>query len=391
MVTLLAKWFIKEKPTGENLRVRKLYGTLCSLLGIALNLLLVAGKLAAGVLSGSIAITADGLNNLSDVGSSLITLIGIKLAGQRPDEEHPFGHGRMEYVAGLLVAVAILLMGFELLRTSVDKIANPQPVAFSWLTAIILAASIGVKLYMAAYNRRIGNAIDSAPMRATAIDSLSDSVATGVVLLAMIVMHFTGLMIDGWCGLLVSLFILYAGVSALRGTVNLLLGQPPKPAYIRRIRGIVMAHPEVIGVHDLMVHDYGPGRCSITLHAEVSASGDLLQLHDAIDNIEKELHEALGCHALIHMDPVDTDDALTDATRARVAEVVKGLDERVTIHDFRMVSGPTHTNLIFDISVPFDVRIGEKDIKKRVSHMIRALDDTYFAVVTVDRVSEGMV
>lgn len=390
MVTLLAKWFIKEKPTGTDMRVRHLYGMLGSILGIALNLLLVAGKLVAGALSGSIAITADGLNNLSDAGSSLITLIGIKMARQRPDEGHPFGHGRMEYVAGLLVAVVILLMGFELLQSSVAKIISPQPVTFSWLTTAILAASIGIKLYMAAYNRRIGKAIDSAPMRTTAVDSLSDSIATGVVLLAMVVMHFTGLMIDGWCGLLVSLFILYAGLTALRDTVNLLLGQPPKPAYIQQIRGIVMAHPEVIGVHDLMVHDYGPGRCSITLHAEVSASGDLLEMHDAIDNIENELHETLGCHALIHMDPIETDNALTDATRARVAEVVKGLDERVTIHDFRMVSGPTHTNLIFDVSVPFDVKIGEKDIKKRVSHMIRALDDTFFAVVTVDRVSEGM-
>lgn len=385
MITLLAKWFIKEKPDADIPRVRQLYGMLSSIVGIALNLLLVAGKLLAGSLSGSIAITADGLNNLSDAGSSLITLIGFKLAQQRPDEEHPFGHGRMEYIAGMLVAVAILLMGFELLQSSIGKITSPSPVTFGVLPAVILAVSIAVKLYMAAYNRGIGKTIDSAAMRATAIDSFSDAIATTVVLISMVVTHFTGLPIDGWCGLLVAFFILYAGFTAMRDTINLLLGQPPKPEFIAEIKAIVLAHEEIIGVHDLMVHDYGPGRRSITLHAEVSASSDMLKIHDTIDNIENELHEKLSCSALIHMDPIDTDDALTEATRARVAEVVKGLDERTTIHDFRMVSGPTHTNLIFDVCVPFDVKLSEKDITRRVFHMVRALDEHYVAKVTVDR------
>lgn len=385
MISLLAKWFIKEAPDENSPRSRHLYGVLCSVVGIALNLLLVAGKLVAGALTGSIAITADGLNNLSDVGSSLITLIGFKLAQQKPDQEHPFGHGRIEYIAGLLVAVAILLMGFELLRSSIDKILNPSPVTFSIVSVVILIVSIAVKLYMSFYNRRIGKLIDSAAMKATAVDSLSDTVATTVVLAAMVVSHFTALSIDGWCSLLVSLFILYAGLTTIKDTVNLLLGQPPKPEYIEEIKAIVMAHDDIIGVHDVMVHDYGPGRRSITLHAEVSASGDILAMHDAIDNIENELKEKLGCVALIHMDPVDTDDVLTEETRQRVAEVVKGLDERVTIHDFRMVTGPTHTNLIFDVTVPFDVKVGEKEIKTRIAHMIRALDNKFFAVVTVDR------
>ena len=389
MIRLLAKWFIKEPPSPDNPRVRGLYGMLCSLVGIGLNLLLVAGKLLAGSISGSIAITADALNNLSDAGSSAITLFGIKMAQQKPDGEHPFGHGRMEYVAGLLVAVIILLMGVELLKSSFDKIINPAPITFSLLTAVILVVSILIKLYMAIYNRRIGKAIDSAPMRATAIDSLSDVGATTVVLISMIVAHFTGLPIDGWCGLLVALFILYAGITAMKDTVNLLLGQPPTPEYVDQIRQLVMSHEGIIGVHDLVVHDYGPGRRIITLHAEVSSNGDMMALHDKIDNIERELQTALGSNALIHMDPVETDNALTDATRIRVGEVVKGLDERATIHDFRMVTGPTHTNLIFDISVPYDVKASDAEIKRRVAHMIRALDENFFAVVTVDRIMEG--
>lgn len=387
MITLLAKWFIKKPPDAADQQTRHLYGMLAGAVGIALNLLLVAGKLIAGTVSGSIAITADALNNLSDAGSSVITLIGIRLARQRPDEGHPFGHGRMEYVAGLLVSVIILLMGFELLRSSIDKILNPAPVTFSVLVLVILLVSIGVKLYMALYNRRLGKTLDSAPMRATAVDSLSDVAATSVVLISMIIMHFTDLPVDGWCGLLVALFILYAGVTSLKDTASLLLGQPPTQEYIDEITSIVRAHKEIIGVHDLMVHDYGPGRRSITLHAEVPANGDMLELHDTIDNIENELKEKLGCMALIHMDPIDTDDALTEQTRLRVAEVVLGLDERVTIHDFRMVTGPTHTNLIFDVSVPFDVRLSEKDIISRVSHMIRALDSHFNAVVTVDRIA----
>lgn len=390
MVSLLAKWLIGEKPTKENSKTRYQYGLLCSVVGIVLNLLLVAGKILAGTISGSIAITADGLNNLSDAGSSLISLIGIRIARQRPDAGHPFGHGRMEYVAGLLVSVVVLIMGIELLMSSGRKIMAPEPVTFSMLAVVILIVSIGIKLYMSLYNRRIGKQLESAPMRATAVDSLSDVVATSVVLLSMLVGHFTGLPIDGWCGLLVSLFILYAGVTSLKDTVSLLLGQPPSATLIDEIYSIVGEYPDVIGVHDLLVHDYGPGRRVITLHAEVSASGDILKMHDTIDNIERELQEKLQSNALIHMDPVETDNALVEATRLRVAEVVKGLDERVSIHDFRMVTGPTHTNLIFDVSVPFDVQASEQEIKRRLSHMVRALDETFFAVVTVDRYSEGM-
>lgn len=384
-MTLLARLFLKGRDDVSDPRVRQVYGMLSGAVGIGLNLLLFAAKLLAGALSGSVAITADAFNNLSDAGSSVITLFGFKISQQKPDSEHPFGHGRMEYIAGLIVAVAILLVGLELLKSSVEKILSPQPVVFSLLSAAILAASILVKVYMALYNRRIGEKIGSPAMRAAAADSLGDCVATLVALLSMAVTHFSGLSVDGWCGALVAVFILFSGYGALKDTISPLLGQPASPAFVAQVESIVNARPEIIGMHDLIVHDYGPGRRIVSLHAEVPASGDMLALHDAVDSAEKELGEKLGCLAVIHMDPVVTDDALTNETRARVCEVVKGLDERATIHDFRMVPGITHTNVIFDVVVPFDVRLTERDIKRRVEHMIRALDSTFYAVVSVDR------
>ncbi len=389
MISLLAKLFIKETPSAADPRVRQRYGMLCGMVGVALNVLLFAAKLILGSVSGSIAISADAFNNLSDAGTSVITLFGFKLAQQKPDTEHPFGHGRMEYIAGLVVAMAILLMGIELLKSSVDKILTPAPVTFSLLGAAILIGSILVKLYMFRYNRRFGTLLDSSAMRAASIDSLSDCAATTAVLVSTAIAHFTGVPIDGWCGLLVAVFILFAGFRAIKETINPLLGQPPTQAFIEEIESIVWSRPEVIGVHDLIVHDYGPGRRMVSLHAEVAATGDILLMHDAIDNIEKELREKLGCLAVIHMDPVITDDTLTNDTRERVAEVVKGLDERATIHDFRMVTGPTHTNVIFDVVVPFDVKLTEREIKQRIMHMVRALDGSFYAVVEVDRSIAG--
>lgn len=385
MVTLLAKLFIKQKPDPENPEARQAYGMLLSAVGILLNAVLCAFKLLAGLISGSIAISADAFNNLSDAGSSAITLASFALSRQKPDHEHPFGHGRMEYIAGLLVAIAILLMGFELLKSSVEKIRSPEPVAFTVLTAVILVVSILIKAYMALYNRWFGKRLGSPAMRATAIDSVSDCVATTVVLLSTLIGHVTDLPLDGWCGLAVACFILFAGYRAVREMISPLLGEPPSQALIERIEATVRACPEVLGMHDLIVHDYGPGRLIISLHAEVSAEGDMLTLHDAIDNIERMLRDTLHCTAVIHMDPVVTDDASVNATKERVQEVVKGLGERVTIHDFRMVPGPTHTNVIFDVVVPYDLNLSEQEIKGRVSHMIRALDGEFYAVVQVDR------
>ena len=388
MVTLLAKLFIRKRTPEEaadSQVVRRAYGVLCGAVGISLNILLFLGKLFAGSLSGSIAIMADAFNNLSDAGSSVITLIGFRMAGQKPDPEHPLGHGRIEYISGFIVAIAILLMGFELLTSSIEKIVSPEPVAFSGLTAAILVVSILVKLYMCFYNRRIGKRIDSAAMRATAMDSLSDCVATTVVLAAMLIGHWTNLMIDGWCGLLVALFILYAGLNAAKETIGPLLGEPPSKELVEQIEQYVMSHESVIGIHDLVVHNYGPGRTMISLHAEVPASGDILELHDMIDNIEHGLRERMGCEAVIHMDPVVTDDETLTALCKTVRAFATEIDPAITIHDFRMVTGPTHTNLIFDAVVPYRCRLSDEAVRKAFEDRIRALDGNYFAVVEIDK------
>ncbi len=384
MIEFLARVFIRHRDTLSPSALRQAYGQLCGAVGIGLNLLLFAGKLFAGTISGSIAITADAFNNLSDAGSSLVTLLGFRLAGRKPDPEHPFGHGRMEYISGLAVAGLILLMGVELGKSSLKKILSPEEIVSSPLVLAILAVSVAVKLYMFYYNRSIGKKIKSAAMSATATDSLSDAVSTTAVLMATLVGQFTGLNIDGWVGLLVALFILFSAYKAAKETLSPLLGQTPDPEFVDRIEQIVLSYPEVLNIHDLIVHDYGPGRMMISLHAEVSADGDLLQLHDVIDNAEHRLKKELGCMAVIHMDPIITNDAHTDALRMAVAEKVKSIDPRLTIHDFRTVSGPTHTNLIFDVVVPYDVKLTADEVRRRIGALVKELDENYFAVVQVD-------
>ena len=384
MISLLARLFLKTEGRDEA-ALRKEYGILCGAVGIALNVLLFAGKFFAGTLSGSIAITADAFNNLSDAGSSFVTLLGFQLAGQKPDSDHPFGHGRIEYLSGLAVSMLILLMGFELAKSSLDKILHPAPVDSSWLVIAILCVSIAVKLYMSFYNRSLGKKLNAPAMLATAADSLSDSVATTAVLIATLVGRFSGLMIDGWCGILVAAFILWSGFNAAKDTINPLLGTPPTHEFVDQIKHLVMAHPAIIGIHDLIVHDYGPGRVMISLHAEVSASGNVLDLHDEIDNVESELREKLGCEAVIHMDPIVTDDGITEETRERVAALVHCIDDAINIHDFRMVAGPSHTNVIFDAVVPYGFRLTDSEVEEKIKTAVRTLDGNYFAVVKVER------
>ena len=384
MVKLLAKFYIKENDDAKQQRQK--YGLLCGALGIALNLLLFAGKFFAGTISKSVAITADAFNNLSDAGSSVITLIGFKLAGQKPDAEHPFGHGRMEYLSGLAVSVAILFMGFELVKSSISKIIHPEAVQFSILSCAILAVSIAVKLYMSFYNRKIGDQIDSAAMRATASDSFSDSIATAVVLVASVVGHYTGIMIDGWCGLLVSFFIFKAGWEAAKETISPLLGQKPSEEFVNEIYTLAMSYPEVLGIHDLVVHDYGPSRVMVTLHAEVSADADILYTHDVIDNLELEIKDSLGCETCIHMDPIaQNDEKINDLKAKTVAHLANCLGNDISIHDFRMVEGHTHTNLVFDVVVSYDIKMTDLQVQEIVKNCIKTMDDgRYRAVVTVD-------
>ena len=385
MITFMASLFIKDSKNYKEPSVRQAYGVLSGAVGIGLNILLFFGKWLAGTISGSIAITADAFNNLSDAGSSIITLIGFRLSGQEPDPEHPFGHGRMEYISGLLVSVAILVMGFELIGSSIGKLRSPEPIESSALVFGMLIASILVKLYMFFYNHSLSKKIESAAMKATSVDSLSDTVATTLVLIATLISKYTGLLLDGWFGILVGLFILYTGGSTLKETIDLLLGRPPKQEFIDEVKEIVLGHSMVHGVHDLIVHDYGPGRVMISLHAEVDVNGDIQDIHEQIDHIEHELQEKLHCSATIHMDPIVTDDKEVLAMKAKVEEMVHFLDESFSMHDFRMVKGSTRTNLIFDVEVPRKTSYTDNEIVNWLKERIHELPGSkYFAVIQID-------
>ena len=384
MVTLLAKRFI---PNYENIKspdVRHSYGMLCGIVGILLNILLFTGKFSAGLFSHSIAITADALNNLSDAGSSFITLAGFKLASQKPDPDHPYGHGRMEYLSGLFVSLLILLMAVELLKTSVDKILHPQDTLINPLVITILVVSILVKLYMSYYNQTIGKKIDSAALLATATDSRGDSISTLLVLVSSLISLFTGIQIDGWCGLLVGIFILYSGFTAAKDTINPLLGQAPDKEYVEEIERIVTSHDLILGIHDMMVHDYGPGRVVVSLHAEVPANGDILEMHDLIDHIEHDLADSCHCEAVIHMDPIAVNDPEVDSMKTQIAVIIKSIDPELKFHDFRMVKGPTHTNLIFDVLVPYRFAITDNDLIDLIDAKVKELNSSYFIVVKID-------
>jgi len=385
MIKLLARFFIKDyRNTGEA-NVRHAYGVLCGAVGVFFNIVLFGLKFTAGFLSGSVSITADAFNNLSDAGSSIVTMVGFKMASQKPDPEHPFGHGRIEYVTGLVVSMIIILMGFELLKSSFDKIMHPAMPSLTPLVAGILVLSILVKLYMYFYNKKTGDMLNSAAMRATAMDSFTDSIATLAVLACALIGYYTGFYLDGWCGLVVSAFVLYAGITSAKDTIDPLLGSVPSKEYVAAIEKFVTSYDEVIGIHDLVVHDYGPGRVMISLHAEVRADRDILDVHDTIDNIERRINEKLGCSCVIHMDPVVTDDEATDRMKRLCALIAKSVDERFTIHDFRMVKGPSHTNLIFDVVAPYDCKISENEIKNTICAKIESLPGNHFAVITVDR------
>lgn len=384
MIKLLTGMFIKDADNVSDPSVRKAYGSLCGILGIVLNVLLFAGKYLAGILSGSIAVTADAFNNLSDAGSSAVSLLGFRLSGKKPDTDHPFGHGRIEYISGLVIAALILIMGVELLISSAEKVIHPEETVFSWLTVGILAASVLVKVYMFAYNRSIGKKIASSAMTASAADSLSDSVSTLVVLVSALVGHFAGLNIDAYAGLLVACFILYTAVGVAKDTVSPLLGQAPSQELVSDIERIALSRSQIIGIHDLIIHDYGPGRRMISLHAEVDGKGSFFELHDIIDCIERQLKDELGCDAVIHMDPVVTDDAAVNAKRELLSKIIYDFDPRISFHDFRMVEGPSHTNLVFDLAVPPGLGIDPKTLKETLTEKIEAALPGHYCVMTVE-------
>lgn len=385
MVTFLARFFIKDEFTEKE--TRSIYGFICGGVGIFLNILLFVGKLFAGIVSGSISITADAFNNLSDAGSSVISIVGFKLASQKPDRQHPYGHGRIEYVSGLIISGLILLMGFELAINSVKKLFTPDGTTFSILILIILAVSILTKCYMAYYNFNIGKKIDSATVKAVATDSLSDCIATSIVLISMLVEHFFNLNVDGIGGIIVSIFILFSGFEAAKDTINPLLGGEPDEELVNAITERVLNFDEkIIGIHDLMVHDYGPGRKFVSLHAEVPANENILAIHDIIDVLEVTLQLELDCMATIHMDPIVTDDPLVNELKSKVKDTVSKIDPALKVHDFRTVIGQTHTNLVFDIEVPFDFNLADTELQALVqNNVFKDIGPNYFVVTKIDK------
>lgn len=386
MVAILAKFMGIEEYAPD--KKRSAYGKLCGTVGIVLNIILFIGKFVAGFISNSIAITADAFNNLSDAGSSLVTLIGFKLAEQKPDSDHPFGHGRIEYLSGLIVSAVILMMGFELVKDSVDKILHPTGVDFSVVVLVILVASIIGKCYMAFYNFRYGKRFESSTLKATAVDSLSDCVSTTVVLIATIIGHFTDVQIDGFCGIAVGILIFVAGINAAKETLSPLLGEAPDPEFVNQIEEMVLNFDKetINGIHDLIVHDYGPGRRIISLHAEVPAEGDILVMHDVIDNLEMKFRAELGCLTTIHMDPVVTTDERVTELKEKCVEIVKGIGDTLTLHDFRVVFGDTHTNMIFDVVVPYEFYLSDTETTKLIQEKVwDKIGKNYFVVITIDK------
>lgn len=386
MITILAKFFIPDYKDYENPDVRTGYGVLCGAMGIALNVFLFAIKFLAGCISHSIAITADAFNNLSDAGSSLITLLGFRLGNAKPDLDHPYGHGRMEYLAGLIVSVFIMFMGVELLSSSINRILHPTDTSYSILVFGILVLSILTKFYMFFFNRNVGKQISSAALKATGMDSLSDVISTSAVLACSLISAFFSIQLEGICGLVVGVMILLAGFQAAKDTVSPLLGKAPEADLVEQIRQIVLSGEGVLGIHDLMVHDYGPGRLFISLHAEVPADGDILALHDSIDNLERRLGGELHCCAVIHMDPVCNKDEDTIHYKALLQGYLSALDPKLSLHDFRIVKGPTHTNFIFDVLSPYDCSIADDQLLRNLKQYIASLEGNFYGVITLDKI-----
>ena len=385
MTRLLLRLFIKEYEQAKKPKVRAAVGKLSGIVGIICNLILFGLKLLVGTVSGSVSITADAMNNLSDATSAIVTLIGFKLAEKPADEDHPYGHARYEYLSGLAVAAMIVVIGFELAKTSVEKIITPTAVEFSIPVAIVLVGSIVVKLWLCLFNRRLGKHIDSPALLATAADSRNDAVSTFAVLLAAVIELLTQWRIDGYMGLGVALFILYSGAMLAKDTISPLLGETASPELRELIVGVVTAQPKVLGYHDLMVHDYGPGQRFASMHVEMDAMDDSLECHELIDNLERECLKQHNVHLVLHYDPVVTGDAELDRIKSVVQEILCTCDSRITIHDFRMVQGKGHTNLVFDIALPAELMGKKKQIKKQLDEELAQKEEkNYYTVVTFD-------
>lgn len=384
MFELLTKCFVKNADDTENPAVRTAYGTFASIVCILCNTVLCVAKGLVGAMAGSVAIVADALNNLSDASSNIISLFGFKLASKPPDAEHPYGHGRFEYLSGLAVAVLILVIGVELIRSSFDKIVNPVPVEFSGALVAVLVMSIVVKLWMAAFNKSLGTRISSSTLLATAADSRNDVIATAAVLACTLIAEFSGVNLDGWAGLAVGAFIVYSGVELVRDTVDPLLGKAPDPAFVKHIYDKIVSYPGVLDAHDLIVHDYGPGRRFASAHVEMAAEMDPLESHDVIDNIEEAFRTEDNLLLVLHYDPIVTSDSTVGGLRHWIADNIRRIDARLTIHDLRIVPGPTHTNVIFDVLRPHDLKLSDEELSDRVSEIVKEHRPDAICKITID-------
>lgn len=392
MLNLLAKIFIKDRKNYKNPQVRNQYGILCGTVGICFNVFLFAFKFFAGILSNSVAVVADAFNNLSDATGSIVAILGFKISGKKPDAEHPFGHGRMEYIAGLIVSFLIIIMGYELLKSSIGAIRHPEPLKTDFLTIVILSVSILVKFYMYFYNHSFSKKMNSVVMDATAKDSLNDTISTGVVLFTVvltIIFKSYGkeipVPLDGIAGLFVAVFILKGGIDSAKETVDPLLGKTASKEFVDEIEKTVMAHKKICGMHDLILHDYGPEKIMVSFHAEVPGNENIFELHDEIDNIECEISRKFNCSCVIHMDPIDRNNSEIEKLKTFIVEKAKKIDPAVSVHDLRIVPGPSHTNVIFDAVRPFECAVTEDELKKLLCAIVKEYNPAYFAVIQIDQ------
>ena len=385
MTQLLIKTFIRDYKKTDHPKVRTAYGKLAGFVGIVCNLILFVSKILIGTFSGSVSITADAVNNLSDASSSIISLLGFKLSEKPADAEHPYGHGRYEYLSALSVAVLIIIIGFELFKTSIGKIFNPEPVKFSWILAIILLLSIITKLWMMLFNKKIGKEIKSNTLIATAQDSRNDVITTTAVLVAALVSYYSQIELDGWIGLGVAIFILISGFGLIKSTIDPMLGRAPDADTVKKIHDKIMSYEGVLGVHDLIIHDYGPNRQFASVHVEMAAEDDVLKSHDVIDNIEFDFLSDMGLNMIVHYDPIITKNEVIKTVRYEIQEIVKTINQSLTIHDLRVVPGVTHTNLVFDCLANFDFKMTDYELKYAICEAVKKVHPEYNCVITIDK------
>lgn len=386
MTGLLIKLFIKNSEDIINPQVRKDYGALSGGVGIVCNIILFLIKLITGIIAASISVIADAFNNLSDAASSVITIIGFKLADKPADNDHPYGHGRYEYLSGLLIAFLIIMTAVELLKGSVDKILHPETVEFSLFSVIILIFSICLKMWMALFNKKIGSKLNASAMLATAADSLSDCIATGAVLLSLIIGHIFSINIDGYTGILVALFVFKAGIEAASDTLQPLLGQAPDPEFVKALENDILSEGKIKGIHDMHIHDYGPGRVIVSLHAEIPAEMNVMEAHDIIDNTEEKIKRKYKCEISIHMDPIETENESVNELKDMIDKIINEINPILHFHDFRVTNGPMRTNIIFDLEVPFNFELKDNEIIRKINEKVKEIDENYYIVVQVDKV-----